>query len=101
MRFWVSKEGRLRGSPVRSASMQSLSPFLVAIIRPASCWQGLLFGGLKSGAQEMQASTNVPVDMIQIVQALIIIFIAAPALIRAVYHIRVTSDETTEGAIVA
>jgi len=51
---------------------------------------GLLFGALKAGAQEMQAATNVPVDMIQIVQALIVVFIAAPALIKAVYRIDIT-----------
>jgi len=52
----------------------------------------VLFGALKAGAQEMQAATNVPVDMIQIVQALIIIFIAAPALIRAFYRIELAND---------
>ena len=41
----------------------------------------------------MQAVTNVPVDIIQIVQALIIVFIAAPALIRAVFRIRGEHDE--------
>ena len=62
---------------------------------------GLLFGALKAGAQEMQAATNVPVDMIQIVQALIVVFIAAPALIRAVYRIDVTGPDAKEqGALV-
>lgn len=60
---------------------------------------GLLFGALKAGAQEMQAATNVPVDMIQIVQALIIIFVAAPALIRSVYRVRVSRDQPAEGAL--
>ena len=60
---------------------------------------GLLFGALKAGAQEMQAATNVPIDMIQIVQALIIIFIAAPALIRAVYRIELASEG--QGGLVA
>lgn len=61
---------------------------------------GLMFGALKAGAQEMQAATDVPIDMIQIVQALIIIFVAAPALIRAVYRIRL-SAEADEGAVAA
>jgi len=59
---------------------------------------GLLFGALKAGAQEMQAATNVPIDMIQVVQALIIIFIAAPALIRAVFRIKLTPE--TQGGLV-
>lgn len=57
---------------------------------------GLLFGALKAGAQEMQAATNVPVDMIQIVQALIVVFIAAPALIKAVYRIDITGGSAGE-----
>jgi len=62
-------------------------------------WAALLFGALKAGAQEMQAATNVPIDMIQIVQALIIIFIAAPALIRAVYRIKLAPEG--QGGLVA
>jgi len=56
---------------------------------------GLLFGALRAGAQEMQAATDVPIDMIQIVQSLIIVFIAAPALIRAIWRVRTA---TVEGA---
>jgi simple sugar transport system permease protein len=36
----------------------------------------------------MQAATQTPVDIVTIVQALIIMFIAAPALVRAIYRIR-------------
>lgn len=50
---------------------------------------GLLFGGLAAGGQAMQAATDVGVDIVQVIQALIIVFIAAPALIRAVYRVRV------------
>ena len=47
--------------------------------------------------QEMQAATNVPIDMIQIVQSLVIVFIAAPALIRALWRVRTTATERPEG----
>jgi general nucleoside transport system permease protein len=36
----------------------------------------------------MQAQTGVSVDLIVVVQALIVVFIAAPALVRAIYGIR-------------
>ncbi len=49
---------------------------------------GLLFGGLAAGGQAMQAATNVGIDIVQVIQALIIVFIAAPALIRAIYRVR-------------
>lgn len=49
---------------------------------------GLLFGALRAGGQEMQVATDVPIDLILVVQALVVGFIAAPALIRAIYRVR-------------
>jgi ABC-type uncharacterized transport system permease subunit len=48
-----------------------------------------LFGVLRSGSTGMQAATSTPVDIIVVIQALIILFVAAPALVRAIYRIRV------------
>ncbi|MGB8648663.1 MAG: ABC transporter permease [Anaerolineae bacterium] len=48
----------------------------------------LLFGFLRSGATRMQSVANVPVDIISILQALIIVFIAAPAIVRWLYRVR-------------
>jgi simple sugar transport system permease protein len=36
----------------------------------------------------MQASTGVPVDIVQVIQALIVMFVAAPPLVRAIYRLR-------------
>ena len=36
----------------------------------------------------MQAATDIPIDIIVVLQALIIVFVAAPALIRAIYRVR-------------
>jgi simple sugar transport system permease protein len=47
-----------------------------------------LFGALRAGATPMQASTGTPIDIVVIIQALVIMFIAAPALVRAIYRIR-------------
>jgi simple sugar transport system permease protein len=53
-----------------------------------------LFGFLEAGAQRMQAPpASVPIDIISIVQALIIIFIAAPEVIRLIYRIRAPEEE--------
>lgn len=48
----------------------------------------LLFGGLRAGAIQMQAATSTPVDLVQVIEALVIMFIAAPALVRAVFRLR-------------
>lgn len=47
-----------------------------------------LFGVMRSGATGMQVQTNTPVDIIVVLQALIIAFVAAPALVRAIYRVK-------------
>jgi len=49
---------------------------------------GLLFGALHSGGTTMQAATQVPTDIAQVIQGLIVLFVAAPPLIRAVFRLR-------------
>jgi simple sugar transport system permease protein len=43
---------------------------------------GLLFGALQAGGRQMQVSAGVSLDLIAVVQALVIIFVAAPILMR-------------------
>lgn len=53
----------------------------------------LLFGFLRAGAQRMQAPpAGVPIDIISVLQALIIIFIAAPEVIRYIYRLRAPTE---------
>jgi simple sugar transport system permease protein len=55
----------------------------------------LLFGFLRSGATNMQSMANIPIDIISIIQGMVIIFIAAPEIIRWFYRVRaVKKDET-------
>ena len=48
----------------------------------------LLFGTLRNGATRMQAAAGIPIDIISVMQALILAFIAAPAIIRTIYRLR-------------
>jgi ABC-type uncharacterized transport system permease subunit len=56
----------------------------------------LLFGVLRAGAGRMQSVAGVPTEIVQIVQSLVIIFIAAPAIIRAIYRFREARREEGE-----
>jgi ABC-type uncharacterized transport system permease subunit len=47
-----------------------------------------LFGGLRAGGLTMQANTDTPIDLILVIQALVVLFIAAPALVKAVFRIK-------------
>jgi simple sugar transport system permease protein len=56
----------------------------------------LLFGTLRSGATRMQSVASIPIDIISVMQALVIVFIAAPAIVRWIYRVRVKAQ--AEGA---
>ena len=51
-------------------------------------WASILFGALKAGGREMQGAAQIPIDLVVVLQALIVIFVAAPALIRAVWRVK-------------
>jgi simple sugar transport system permease protein len=48
---------------------------------------GILFGALKAGGYSMQAAQGVPIDIVLVVQSLIVLFIAAPPLVRAIFRL--------------
>src|SRR5690348_3509084 len=55
----------------------------------------LLFGGLAAGSNRMQFLSQIPVDIIHLVQALVLIFVAAPAVIRWIYRLRLPRQAET------
>ncbi len=59
----------------------------------------ILFGALRAGATPMQAQTGIPIDLVVVIQGLVILFIAAPALIRGIYRIRAVKTTGTEISI--
>ncbi|ANF32840.1 ABC transporter permease [Leifsonia xyli] len=48
---------------------------------------GLLFGALKAGGYTIQAANDIPIDIILILQSLIVLFVAAPPLVRAIFRL--------------
>jgi len=53
----------------------------------------LLFGFLRGGAARMQSVASVPVEIIRIIQGMVIVFVAAPAIIRGIYRMKVAREE--------
>ena len=66
----------LLGAPIRSASS------------PRRCCSARW----RAGASRMQFLSQIPIDIIKLIQALVLIFVAAPALIRWLYRIRVPRE---------
>jgi len=60
----------------------------------------LLFGALKAGGLTMQANTTTPIDIVLVIQALVVLFIAAPTMVRSIFrfkHIKLGSDMAAKG----
>jgi general nucleoside transport system permease protein len=55
-----------------------------------------LFGAFRAGAPLMQIQTSVPVEVIDIIQALVILFLAADLIVRRVFRVRAAKPEITE-----
>lgn len=63
----------------------------VALLGRSKPWgvffAGILFGALKAGSFTMQSSEGIPVDIVLVVQSFIVLFIAAPPLVRAIFRL--------------
>jgi len=52
----------------------------------------LLFGTLRTGALRMELVAGIPIDIVAILQAAILAFIAAPAIIRTMYRLKAPAE---------
>jgi simple sugar transport system permease protein len=61
----------------------------------------ILFGAFRAGAPLMQIETSVPIEIIDIIQALVILFLAADLIVRRVFRVRAAKPVISELATVA
>ena len=50
-------------------------------------WAGILFGVFQNGGYTMQAANGIDINVVSVVQSLIVLFIAAPPLVRAIFRL--------------
>jgi general nucleoside transport system permease protein len=53
----------------------------------------ILFGTLRNGATRMMVVSRIPIDIVDVLQAIILMFVAAPAIIRSLYRLRKPKHE--------
>jgi len=53
-------------------------------------WAGLLFGALNAASGLMQSAANTPPQMVEVLESVVVLFIAAPPLIRTMFRLRAT-----------
>jgi general nucleoside transport system permease protein len=65
---------------------------LVALLGRNKPWgtlfAAILYGGLRAGGNLMQVDVGISLELVTVLQALIVIFIAAPALVKAIFQLR-------------
>jgi ABC-type uncharacterized transport system permease subunit len=65
---------------------------LVALLGRNRPWStffaALLFGALRAGGNRMQSFSGISLELVTVLQALIVIFIAAPGLVKAIFRLR-------------
>jgi general nucleoside transport system permease protein len=73
---------------------------LVAGLRPSGVvMAALLFGALSNGGKLMGVQSGIPYDLLVFIQALVIMFVAAPGLIRAIWRVKVAKPAPEIAAI--
>jgi simple sugar transport system permease protein len=79
-----------------SFGFDAITVALLGRAKPAgTIFAAFLFAMLRAGSRTMQARTQTPIDIVLVIQALIILFIAAPSLVRAIFKIKNVKEVET------
>lgn len=79
----------LTGTVVGNIGFDGIQVALLGRVRPwGVVLAALLFGALRSGGNRMQSYSGISLELVYVLQALIVLFVAAPALVKAVFRLR-------------
>lgn len=78
----------LRATTAGTIGFDAITVALLGRNRPAGIvGAALLFGALRAGSPLMQTESDTPIDIVLVIQAVIVLFIAAPPLVRTLFHL--------------
>ena len=85
----IGTVGQLSNDLSGGIGFNAIALALLAGLRPSGVvLAALLFGALTTGGKNMGIVSGIPFDLLFFVQALVIMFVAAPGLVRSIYRIR-------------
>ncbi|MDE0805471.1 MAG: hypothetical protein OSA99_19395, partial [Acidimicrobiales bacterium] len=61
----------------------------------------ILWGSMLSGAGLMQQEVGLSIDVVRIVQALVLLFVAADVIVRTIFRIRKAADDPLDNSALA
>ncbi|CAM3368959.1 ABC transporter permease [Occultella aeris] len=78
----------LQAGSAGSIGFDAITVALLGRSRPlGTVLAALLFGALRAGSPLMQTVSNTPIDIVLVIQAVIVLFIAAPPLVRSMFFL--------------
>ncbi|HEY8170626.1 MAG TPA: ABC transporter permease [Candidatus Limnocylindria bacterium] len=84
--------GQLHHIPAAYSTSIGFDAIAVALLGRSSpmgiLFAGLLFGAMRAGSGLMQIQAGIPVQMVSVLQAVILFFLAADVIVRAIFRIR-------------
>jgi ABC-type uncharacterized transport system permease subunit len=83
----LGTEKALTGGIAGSIGFDAITVALLGRSRPAGIVAaGILFGGLRASGPTLQVQAGLPIDIVLVIQSVIVLFIAAPPLVRFLFR---------------
>jgi general nucleoside transport system permease protein len=89
--------GHMPAAYATSVGFDAIAVALLGRAHPVGIlFAGLLFGAMRAGAGLMQIQAGIPVQMVNVLQAVILFFLAAEVIVRYLFRFRTTGLEPSE-----
>jgi len=95
----LGTEKALTGGIAGSIGFDAITVALLGRSKPLGIFfAGLLYAGLNVGGRAMEASTGTSINIVLVIQSLVVLFIAAPPLVRAIFRLPAPHPVVVKGA---
>lgn len=96
----LGTERSLTGGIAGSLGFDAITVALLGRSKPLGIvFAGLLYAGLNVGGRTMESVTGTSIDIVLVIQSLVVLFIAAPPLVRAIFRLPLPRAALAKGAV--